>query len=102
MHHENFSHRWCRIHRQPHHCRPINPDLFNLGIGEGLTVLEMIKAFERVSGIKLNYELGDRRAGDVMAVYADRSRATRELGWNPSRGVDEIMASAWEWEQQLH
>ncbi|MEM9930870.1 MAG: UDP-glucose 4-epimerase GalE, partial [Bacteroidota bacterium] len=71
-----------------------NPALFNLGIGEGLTVLEAINAFEKVSGVKLNYELGPRRAGDVVAVYADRAKATNELGWQPSRGVEEIMDSA--------
>ncbi len=76
-----------------------NPELFNLGIGEGLTVLEAIKAFEKVSGVQLNYELGPRRAGDVVAVYADRSKAERELGWTPTRGVEEIMASAWAWEK---
>lgn len=78
-----------------------NPELFNLGIGEGLTVLEVINAFERVSGEKLNYELGPPRAGDVIAVYADRTKATTELGWEPSRGVDEIMSSAWAWQQAL-
>jgi len=78
-----------------------NPSLFNLGIGEGLTVLEAINAFEKVSGVKLNYELGSRRAGDVIAVYADRSLATSELGWEPSRGVEAIMRTAWAWEQSL-
>lgn len=75
-----------------------NPALFNLGIGEGLTVLEVINAFEKVSGEKLNYELGPRRAGDVIAVYADRSRATSELGWEPKRDVEDIMRTAWAWE----
>ena len=75
-----------------------NLDLFNLGIGEGLTVLEVIKAFEKVTGQKLNYELGGRRPGDVVAVYADRSKATEVLGWEPSRGVEEIMATAWAWD----
>jgi len=77
-----------------------NPELFNLGIGEGLTVLEAINAFEKVSGEKLNYELGPRRPGDVVAVYADRSKAERELGWIPTRGVEEIMGSAWAWESK--
>ena len=76
-----------------------NPSLFNLGIGEGLTVFEVINAFEKVSGEKLNYEVGPRRAGDIAAVYADRSHATRELGWEPQYGVEEIMDSAWRWEQ---
>ena len=78
-----------------------NPALFNLGIGAGLTVLEMIKAFEEASGVALNYELGGRRAGDVVAVYADRSRATNELGWTPTRDVNDIMRTAWAWEQSL-
>lgn len=78
-----------------------NPELFNLGIGEGLTVLEVIKAFESVSGEKLNYELGPRRPGDVVAVYADREKAANELGWEPELGVEEIMRTAWAWQQQL-
>jgi UDP-glucose 4-epimerase len=77
-----------------------NPEVFNLGIGEGLTVLEVIDAFERVSGVKLNYEVGPRRPGDVVAVYADRTRAAIELGWTPERGVEEIMATAWAWENK--
>lgn len=75
-----------------------NIDLFNLGIGEGLSVLEVINAFEKVTGQKLNYVLGDRRAGDVVAVYADRSKATNVLGWEPERGVEEIMRTAWAWD----
>ncbi|WP_420460784.1 UDP-glucose 4-epimerase GalE [Neolewinella sp.] len=77
-----------------------NPALFNLGIGEGLTVLEVIRAFERVAEQPLNYEIGARRPGDVVAVYADRSKATRELGWEPRYDVDDIMRTAWAWEQQ--
>lgn len=78
-----------------------NPALFNLGIGAGLTVLEVINAFEKVSGVKLPYELGPRRPGDVVAVYADRSKATDLLGWEPTRDVEEIMRTAWAWEQSL-
>jgi UDP-glucose 4-epimerase len=75
-----------------------NPALFNLGIGEGLTVLEVIEAFEKVADRSLNYEKGPRRPGDVVAVYADRSKASRELGWEPKFGVEDIMRSAWRWE----
>lgn len=77
-----------------------NPALFNLGIGQGLTVLEAIHAFERVSGKSLNYEIGPRRPGDVVAVYADRSKATQQLGWQPRYGVDDIMRTAWTWEEK--
>ncbi|THH41964.1 UDP-glucose 4-epimerase GalE [Neolewinella litorea] len=77
-----------------------NPALFNLGIGEGLTVLEAINAFEKVSGKSLNYEIGPRRPGDVVAVYADRSKATELLGWEPKYGVEDIMRTAWAWEEK--
>ena len=77
-----------------------NVDLFNLGIGEGLSVLEVIEAFEKVTGQKLDYEIGPRRPGDVVAVYADRSKAGTVLGWEPKRGVEEIVASAWAWDSK--
>jgi UDP-glucose 4-epimerase len=76
-------------------------DVFNLGIGEGVSVLEAIKAFEKVSGEKLNYEIGPPRKGDVIAIYADHSKAKTELGWDPSRNIDDIMDSAWKWAKSL-
>lgn len=72
-------------------------EVFNLGIGEGVTVLEAIAAFERVSGVKLNYRIGPRRPGDVVAIYADYTRAAQKLGWKPRYSLDEIMESAWKW-----
>lgn len=77
-----------------------NCEIFNLGIGEGVTVLEAIKAFEEVSGQKLNYILGPRRAGDVVAIYANNDRAVQRLGWQAKRNISDIMRSAWEWEQK--
>jgi UDP-glucose 4-epimerase len=74
-------------------------EVFNLGIGKGVTVLEAIRAFERVSGVKLNYELAPRREGDVEAIYSDYSKANKELGWSPKFTIDDIMESAWLWEQ---
>lgn len=74
-------------------------DIFNLGIGEGVTVLEAIRAFERVTAEDLNYRIGPRRPGDVVAVYANNDKAVRMLGWEPVHGIDEIMRSAWAWEQ---
>ncbi len=73
--------------------------LYNLGIGEGVTVLEAIQAFERVTGEKLNYRIGARRPGDVVAVYANNDRAIKELAWNPERDIEAIMRSAWAWEK---
>lgn len=75
------------------------PEVFNLGIGEGITVLEAVAAFERVSGMQLPVRLVPRRAGDVVAIYANYERAFQKLGWSPARSIDEIMASAWAWEQ---
>ena len=74
-------------------------DTYNLGIGDGVSVLEAIKAFEKVSDQKLNYELGGRRAGDVVAIYADYTKAKTNLGWMPKYGIDDIMETAWKWEQ---
>lgn len=76
-------------------------EIFNLGSGEGVTVLEAILAFEKVSGIKLNYEMGPRRPGDVVAVYANNNLAREVLGWNPKFSIDDIMDSAWKWELRL-
>jgi UDP-glucose 4-epimerase len=76
-------------------------EVFNLGTGNGVTVLEAIKAFEKVSGVKLNYEIGPRRPGDIVAIYANNDKAKTKLGWNPDRPLDEMMETAWKWEQKL-
>jgi UDP-glucose 4-epimerase len=73
-------------------------EVFNVGIGEGVTVLEAIKAFERVSARQLNYALTDRRPGDVIAIYADTTKAEKLLQWKAARNIDDIMRSAWNWE----
>ncbi|MEL6987884.1 MAG: GDP-mannose 4,6-dehydratase, partial [Bacteroidota bacterium] len=73
-------------------------DVFNLGIGEGVTVLEAIHSFEKINNIKLNYEIGPRREGDVIAIYADKSKSENILKWKPSRNIDEIMLTSWQWE----
>jgi UDP-glucose 4-epimerase len=76
-------------------------EVFNLGSGNGVTVLEAIHAFEKVSGVKLNYEIGPRRPGDIIAVYANNDLARKVLGWEPKFSLDEMMATAWKWEQRL-
>lgn len=78
-----------------------NCEAFNLGTGSGITVLEAIKAFEKVNGIKLNYEMGPRRAGDVIAVYANNDLAKEKLQWNPAFSLEDIMSTAWKWEQRM-
>jgi UDP-glucose 4-epimerase len=76
-------------------------EVFNLGTGNGVTVLEAIKAFEKVSGRKLNYEIGPRRPGDVIAIYANNDKAKSKLGWDPSKTLDEMLSTAWQWELKL-
>lgn len=76
-------------------------EVFNLGTGNGVTVLEAIKAFEKVSGLKLNYIIGPRRPGDVIAIYANNDLAKNQLGWEPRFSLEEMMATAWKWEQKL-
>jgi UDP-glucose 4-epimerase len=78
-----------------------NCEVFNIGSGNGITVLESIKAFEESTGVKLNYKIGDRRPGDVIAIYANNDKAEKELGWKPKFTLKDIMTSAWKWEQYI-
>ncbi len=76
-------------------------DVFNLGTGDGVSVLEAIHTFEEVSNVKLNYEIGPRRAGDVVAIYANNDAAVTKLGWNIKYGIKEMMDTAWKWELKM-
>jgi UDP-glucose 4-epimerase len=76
-------------------------EVFNLGTGNGVTVLEAIKAFEKVSGENLNYEIGPRRPGDVVAIFANNDKARHALGWEPRYTLDDMIRTAWQWEQKL-
>jgi UDP-glucose 4-epimerase len=76
-------------------------EVFNLGTGEGSTVLEVIQSFERATGASLQWSFAPRRAGDVIAAYADTQRATEVLGWTAQKSLDEAMADAWRWQQAL-
>ncbi len=75
-------------------------EVFNLGTGSGVSVLEAIQAFESESGVSLHYELGERRAGDVVSIYANNEKASAELQWKPVYDIRAIMQSAWEWEKK--
>lgn len=76
-------------------------EIFNIGTGRPVSVLELIKSFEKVNGVKLNWKFAPRRAGDVTAVWADPTLAEKELGWKAQRSVDETLAAAWAWEKRL-
>lgn len=74
-------------------------EVINLGTGKGVSVIEMINAFEKATGKKLNVKKGERRNGDAIAVYSDCTKAKNKLGWEPKRSLEEMMLSAWKWEQ---
>jgi UDP-glucose 4-epimerase len=74
-------------------------EVFNLGTGNGYTVLEVIKSFEKVTGEKLNYTIVGRREGDIEKVWANTTFANDELGWKAEKNIDEMMSSAWKWEK---
>lgn len=75
-------------------------EVFNLGTGNGTSVLEIISTFERVTGRQLSYNIGNRREGDAPAVFADTKKANEVLGWKTTFQIDEMIASSWNWEQQ--
>ncbi len=74
-------------------------EVFNLGTGTGYSVMDIIHSFEKVSGLKLNYRVVDRRPGDVVKIWADPSRANLELGWKAERSLDDMILSAWQWQK---
>lgn len=76
-------------------------EIFNLGTGRGLSVLELVHAFERATGVKLNYRIGPRREGDIEQVWANPAKANEVLGWRADTPVEEVLASAWRWQQTL-
>lgn len=76
-------------------------EVYNLGTGNGVSVLEAIKAFEKVSGVDLNYKIGPRRPGDVVAVYANNSLAVNRLNWQINFDLDQMMKTAWDWQLKL-
>ena len=77
-------------------------DIINLGTGNGVSVLEMIYAFEKATEVKLNYRIGPRRAGDAIAVYSSNKKSEQLLGWKPKRSLEEMLRSAWEWEKAMN
>ena len=78
-----------------------NFEVFNIGTGNGISVLEIIQAFEKYNNIKLNYTIGERRPGDAPSIYADVSLASRVLGWKSALGLKEMVTSAWEWQKKI-
>ena len=78
-----------------------NYEIFNVGTGRAVSVFELVKTFERVNNLKLNYKVAPRRAGDVVAVWADTTLANKELNWHAERTLEQTLKSAWEWEKRV-
>jgi UDP-glucose 4-epimerase len=76
-------------------------EVFNVGTGHGISVMEMIHAFERLTGIQLNYKISGRRAGDIEQIWADTSRAEKVLGWKAKLTLDDMILTSWNWQKQL-
>lgn len=76
-------------------------DIFNLGTGNGNTVLEIVNSFEKVTGVKLNYKIGARRSGDIEKVYADVTKSSKTLGWVTAKTLEESLLDSWNWQLRL-
>ncbi len=78
-----------------------NYEFFNIGTGEGYSVMQLVKAFIKVNNIDLKYKIVGRRSGDIEKIYADTSYANNELGWKSEKSLEETLASAWQWEKKV-
>ena len=76
-------------------------EIFNVGTGTPLSVMELVTAFEKVNNLKLNYKFAPRRSGDVVAIWADPTLANKELGWKAERKIEDTLAAAWAWEKHI-
>jgi UDP-glucose 4-epimerase len=76
-------------------------EIFNVGTGNGVSVLELVESFQRVNELKLNYKIAPRRPGDVVAIWADTTLANEELGWKAERSLDDTLRSAWAWDKNV-
>jgi UDP-glucose 4-epimerase len=89
------------VNRLLEHKNKAGYEIFNLGTGNGVSVLEIIHAFEKATGVKLNYKIVARRAGDIEKIWADTTYANEELGWKAEKGLEETLLSAWNWEKRI-
>ena len=81
-------------------CKKLGLKIYNLGTGNGYSVLQIVKAFEKASGRPVPYKISPRRSGDIAECWADPSLAKKELGWSAKRGLDEMCKDAWKWQSQ--
>ncbi len=91
----------CAVNRMVEGHSKANYEIFNVGTGRGVSTLEIVRTFEDVNNLKLNYKITGRREGDIEAVWADTTYANNELGWKAEKSLDETLRSAWRWQQYL-
>lgn len=91
----------CAVNRMVEERSKANFEIFNVGTGRGVSTLEIVRTFEEVNNLKLNYKVTGRREGDIEAVWADTTYANNELGWKAEKSLDETLRSAWRWQQYL-
>jgi UDP-glucose 4-epimerase len=89
------------IDRLINHKQDAKVETFNIGTGKGLSVLELINAFEKSTGVKLNYKIVDRREGDIEKVWADPEKANKVLGWKATTPIEDTLLNAWNWQKKL-
>jgi len=89
------------VRRLLNHKNKAKFEVFNLGTGRGVSVLELVHAFEKATGVKLNYKIVGRRPGDTEQVWADTTLANRELGWKAKSTLEDTLRSAWDWEKKI-
>lgn len=77
-------------------------DIFNLGTGNGFSVMQLINTFQKITGIVIKYQIGERRVGDIECIYADVSKANSVLKWKALLGLEEMISSSWKWQTNLH
>lgn len=76
-------------------------EFFNVGTGDGYSVMQLVKTFMEVNGVAVKYQITDRRAGDIEKIWADTTLANEELGWKAEKTLEETLASAWAWEKNV-
>ena len=92
----------CALRKASSEQQTLRYDVYNLGTGRGYSVFEIIKTFENVSGVKINYKIGPRRVGDVSEIWADVSKAEKELKWKAQLDLESMLISAWNWEKNMN
>ncbi|MDY5968719.1 MAG: UDP-glucose 4-epimerase GalE, partial [Bacteroidales bacterium] len=91
----------CAVERLLNNKQKTHFETFNIGTGNGFSVLQVIKSFEKMSGVELNYKIVGRREGDIEKIWADTTYSNRELGWHAEQTLDDMTRDAWRWQQAL-